>query len=288
MIYDKNGNALSSVYDISGNTINQAYDVNANLLIDYEQYSLTQLYESQISTGQSPQGMAAYGDYIFQFFSTSNKMKVLNKSNYSLVNEMSCTVIGHGNNLQFGDTVQSNGFPYLYASDSDSADARYIYVLSVSTSQLSLVDTITLPNAVGNFPNAVIDFTNNKIYTVGYTASSVYTTSGKNVFCILDLSNPSTVIDTWQYDYLGVMNGLVWDGTHVIYNGNTWDGTDVKFHFLNPSTEANDMTLTFEKEYDSEFQGMSNENGWLLVSKWLYKTVSGSRKLFYAFYRLQL
>lgn len=288
-VYDASGNELNAVYDADGTELDYAYDELGNVIYSKE----TPVYPSTLSLLystypgiNSPQGMATYGNYIFQFFSNVNKLNVYNRSDYSLINSMDCTVIGHGNNLQFGNEVQSNGFPLLYASDSNSADARYIYVLSVSTTQLSLVNTINLPSAVGNFPNAVIDFAHGKIYTLGYTASSVYTTTGKNVLCELDLSNPSTVLNTWQYDYLGVMNGLVWNGTHIVLNANTWDGTDVKFYFINPSTETIDHTLTFEKEYDSEYQGFSDEGDYYLVSKWVYKNVPSTRTLYYEFYRL--
>lgn len=288
-VYNVSGNAISTVYGIDESLLSQIYDIDENPLLPiYPQYSLTLLNSAQISTGGSPQGMATYGGYIFQFFSTINKMRIYNQSDYSLVNEIDCTVIGHGNNLQFGVVEQENDFPLLYVSDSDTATARYIYVLSIDLNQLSLVNTITLPTAVGNYPNGVIDFVSRKIYTIGYTASTVYDTSGKNIVCILDLDNPSTVLDTWQFDYLGVMNGLVWDGTHIILNANTWNGLDVKFHFINPSTKEIDNTQTYEKEYDSEYQGMSLQDGWLLVSKWIYKTISGTRTLFYEFYRLQL
>lgn len=287
-IYDVGGNALNSVCDVEGVQLSQAYDIDGNPLLSRPDYpsELTLLHSASISGEQSPQGMATYGGYIFQFFSTVNKMKIYRQSDYALVNEMDCTLIGHGNNLQFGNDVQSNGFPYLYASDSNSADARYIYVLSIDLNGLSLVRTINLPQAVGNFPNAVIDFENGKIYSVGYTENSVYTTSGKNIICVLDLNDPTTVLSTWQYDYLGVMNGLVWNGSNIVLNCNTWDGTDVKFYFINPTTKTIDHNLTFDKEYDSEYQGFSDENEYYLVSKWIYKAVSGAETLFYEFYRL--
>lgn len=288
-IYDGLGNELNAVYDGAGNELEYAFDGEGNQIYSKGEPTLpselTQLYSTYPGIN-SPQGMATYGNYIFQFFSNVNKLNVYNRSDYSLINSMNCNFIGHGNNLQFGKQVQSNGFPLLYASDSDSADARYIYVLNVSTTQVSLASTINLPSAVGNFPNAVIDFAHNKIYTVGYTEASVYTATGKNIICELDLSDPSTVLNTWQYDYLGVMNGLVWNGTHIVLNANTWNGTDVKFYFINPSTQAIDETLEFEKEYDSEYQGFSYMGSYYLVSKWIYKDVPSSRTLYYEFYSL--
>lgn len=282
-IYDINGDPVGSVYDIDGLT-SQAYDIEGNLLSNKP--ALTLLNSAQISTGQSPQGMATYGDYIFQFFSTANKIKVLNKTDYSLVNEMNCSAVGHGNNFQFGEEVQANGFPYLYVSDCDSADARYIYVLSIDTAQFTLVNTITLPSAVGYYPNAVIDFASSRIYVQGYSKSSYTDSTSKTIVSVLGLDDLS-VIDSWQYDYLGVENGLVWDGNHIVLECDTWDGYDVKFYFINPLTKAIDETLVYEKEYDSEYEGFSFEQNYYLISKWIYKTISGSKKLYYEFYKLQ-
>lgn len=284
MIYDLLGNAVDSVYDVDGQQIFEAFDIDNNELINH---SLTLLNSQQIATGQSPQGMATYDGYIFQFFSTINKLKIFRESDYSLVQEIPCAFIGHGNNLQFGVEEQQSGFPLLYASDSDSADARYIYVVQVDLSSASLVDTITLPSAVGNFPNGVIDFANRKIYTAGYTANSVYSKSGKYVFCVLSLDDPSSVIDSWQLDYLGVMNGLLWNGKNIILNANTYDGLEVKFYFINPKNKSVSTVLSFSKEDDSEYQGMSLKQGWILVSKWIYKTINNVRSLFYEFYKLE-
>lgn len=288
-VYDELGNELSAVYDESGTELDHAYDELGNVI--YTRGSplypseLTLLHSTVLSSG-SPQGMATYGDYIFQFFTNVNKMRIYNRSDYSLVNELNCTVIGHGNNLQFGTEEQASGFPYLYASDSNAADARYIYVLNVSLQSLELVRTISLPATVGNYPNAVIDFEHNKIYTLGYTADSVYTETGRYIACILDLNDPSTVIDTWQLNYLGVMNGLVWNGSYIVLNANTWDGYDAKFYFINPVSHMITNTLELDKEYDSEFQGFSFEGSYYLLSKWIYRTVSNVRTLYYEFYSL--
>lgn len=292
-VYDEYGVELSSVYDEYGSELDYAYDEYGNVIYSKSApsypTSFTQIYSTAISgsgSSQSPQGMATYGDYIFQFWAIVDKMRIYRKSDFTMVSELDCTVIGHGNNLQFGTEVQANGFPLLYASDSLTADARYIYVVSVDLNNLTLVDTITLPSAVGNYPNVVIDFENELIYSFGYTGSTVYVTSGKNIMCVLDLNNPSTVIKSIQYDYLGVEQGMVWNGEQVIVNCNTWDGIDVKFYFIDPSTLAIAHTSEFEKEYDCEVQGFSDEGDYYLVSKWVYKNVPSTRTLWYEFYRM--
>lgn len=296
-VYNHIGTELSSVYGGGGSELDYAYNSGGTQIYSkvipppppppvYE-VGLN-LLNSSYPCPQSPQGMATYGGYIFQYFSTVQKMNIYLMSDYSLVSSISCNVIGHGNNLQFGKVVQSSGFPLLYCSDSESADARYIYVLSIDLISLSLVDTIVLPADVANFPNGVIDFDNERIYTVGYTASSVYTTSGRNVVCVLDLNNPSTVIATWDYAYLGVMQGLVWDGEHIVLNCNTYNGNKVTFYFINPTTHDIDLEEQFDKEYqsplDSEYQGFSFEQSYYLVSKWVYKNYPESRSRYLEYY----
>lgn len=283
-VYDITGSAISYAYDGDGVEVDAAYDLAGNqIYIKGRPYptSLTQLHSQAIATGQSCQGMATYGGYIFQFFSSVDKMKIYNQSDYSLVNEMDCTFIGHGNSFQFGDEVQANGFPLLYATEGTN-----MYVVSVDLESISLADTVTLPSGVGYSTNAVINFDDREIYTVGYTASSVYDETGKYVFCVIDFDNPTEVLDTWQEDYLGVMQGLVWNGTHVILNTNTYSGRDVKFYFINPTTKSIDYVYEQAKALNSEYQGFSDEGDYYLVSKWIYLDVDSVSTLFYQFFDL--
>lgn len=295
-IYDKIGTELSSVYDGSGTELDYAYNSGGTQIYSkvtppppppppppvYE-VGLN-LLNSSYPGINSPQGMATYGGYIFQFFSNVNTMNIYRMDDYSSVNSIPCTVIGHGNSLQFGKVVQANGFPLLYCSG-----YRCIYVVSIDLNSVSLVDTITLPDATGNAStNSVIDFDNGFIYVVGYTASSIYDGTGNYIISKLSLNTPSTILDTWQYSYLGVTQGVVWDGTHIVVNCNTYNGQYVKFHFINPTTREIDKTEQFTKEYqsplDSEYQGFSFEETYYLVSKWVYKDHPDSRSLYYEFY----
>lgn len=291
-VYNNIGTELNDVFSGAGVSLDNAYDSDGVLIYTkgtpptpptpVYPVGLT-LLNSTYPCVKSPQGMATYGDYIFQFYSDVNRMYIYRKDDYSLVNYMSCTFIGHGNSLQFGKVVQANGFPLLYCSG-----YRCIYVVSIDLNSISLVDTITLPDATGNAStNSVIDFDNGFIYVVGYTASSIYDGTGNYIISKLSLNTPSTILDTWQYAYLGVTQGLVWDGTHIVVNCNTYNGRYVKFHFINPSTKALDKTEQFEKEWSpltSEYQGFSFEQSYYLVSKWVYKDVPSENTLYYEFY----
>lgn len=298
-VYDYIGTPLEAVFGAEGNELEYAYDASG-----VEVYSKgtpptppeppepptppiypigLDLLHSSYPGVNSPQGMATFGNYIFQFFSNVNEIHIYNKEDFSEINSIPCTVIGHGNSLQFGKAVQSNGFPYLYCSG-----GRNIYVLSIDLYRLSLVDTIVLSADVGNSGNSVIDFDNEIIYSVAYTATSIYDTTGKHRVSALSLNNPSTVITSWEYNYLGVIQGVVWDGHHIVVNCNTYNGQYVKFHFINPSTQILDKTEQFAKEYqaplDSEYQGFSFEETYYLVSKWVYKDYPNARSLYYEFY----
>lgn len=291
-VYNNIGTELGDVFNSLGTSLDYAYDSSGTQV--YSKGTPTPpeppvypvglgLLHSSYPGINSPQGMATFGNYIFQFFSNVNEIHIYKKDDFSEVGSMSCTDIGHGNSIQFGKTVQQNGFPYLYCSG-----GRTIYVLSIGLLSYSLVDTIVLSEDVGNSGNAVIDFDNSLIYSVAYTATSIYDTSGKHKVSVLSLGNPSVVISSWEYNYLGVIQGLVWDGEHIVVNCNTYDGPYVKFHFINPSTQVLDKTEQFAKEYqsplDSEYQGFSFEETYYLVSKWAYKDQPTSRSLYYEFY----
>lgn len=292
-VYNYLGTELSDVFGSTGTSLDYAYDS-----IGTQVYSKgtpptppepptpvypigLDLLHSEYPGVNSPQGMATFGDYIFQFFSNVNRMYIYRKSDFSFVNYIPCTVIGHGNSIQFGKVVQSNGFPLLYCSN-----GQQIYVLSINLTTLSLVDTIVLPEGVGD--NSAIDFDNGIIYSIAYTASSIYDTSGNHKVSKISFNDPSVVIDSWQYGYIGVVQGVVWDGTHFVVNFNTYDRPYVKFCFINPSTQNIDKTEQFAKEYqsplDSEYQGFSFEGDYYLVSKWVYKDHPDTRSLYYEFY----
>lgn len=285
-VYNISGTELQAVYNIGGELLNQAFDIDGNeLLSGVPTYQMSVLHSEPISTGQSVQGMAVYGNYIFQFFTGTNKMKVYSLSDYSYITEFSCTVIGHGNNLQFGDTVQANGFPLLYASDAGqtAGDNQVIYVVSIDLTGCELVDTITLPSSAGYFLNSVIDFDERIIYTVGYSLNDHEDQTGMTVITAVDLDDPTTVIDTWQYNYLGVIQGVVLHNDYIVVNCSTWNVAGFTLYFINRRTKALDSTQEFYKEADAETQGFAFIRNHYLVSKWVYKTVSGTRTLFYEF-----
>lgn len=291
-VYNNNGSLLDDVFGSAGNDLDYAYNSVGEQIYSKgippepptPVYTIgLNLLHSSYPCINSPQGMATFGNYIFQFFSNVNEFHIYRLDDFTEVSSFSCTAIDHGNSLQFGKEVQSNGFPLLYCSA-----YMCIYVLSIDLNGFSLVNTIVLPTATSNAStNSVIDFDNDRIYVVGYTASSIYT-SGNYIISELDLNNPSTVITSWQHPYLGVTQGVVWDGEHIVVNCNTYNGQYVKFHFINPSTHNLDKTEQFAKEYqsqlDSEYQGFSFEETYYLVSKWVYKDYPSSRSLYYEFY----
>lgn len=288
-VYNIGGTEIQAVYDISGNLLNQAFDIEGNeLLSGVPEYQLSVLHSEQIATGQSAQGLAVYGDYIFAFFTGTNMMKVYSLTDYSYITEFSCTIIGHGNNLQFGDTVQSNGFPLLYASDAGQTAGtnRVIYVVSIDLTGCSLVETITLPASAGYFLNAVIDFEERIIYTVGYSKSDHEDPTGKTVITAIDLDDTTTVLDSWQYDYFGIIQGVALHNDYIVVNCSTWNVENFTMYFVNRRTKAIDSTQTFYKEAKAETQGFAFVKNHYLVSKWVYRTVSGSEYLYYEFLSL--
>lgn len=272
-VYDANGNSLNSVFHADGEPLKYAYDSNGDLVIYTPELTLlnTMLMSSlNPDTSITPQGLAVYGNYIFQFFTGDNKIRIFNKTNYELVSSYSATDIKHANTMQFGAEIQDTGFPLLYVSEwgnSGAEPSSTIDVLKVSLSSYQIVSSFTLPNSAGYHPSFVGDWENNIGYSVGFADNSSTTTAQPNVITKYDLTNMA-VIEQYQVAYMGVLNGFEYFKGRLIYCGNTWNGTNANFSFINVLTH--EVTVySFNKAYNEEFEGYAVNNRELLCSNWL-------------------
>lgn len=276
-VYDIDGNVLNTVYDIDGNELNYAYDIDGDQIYSKgTPYvpSLTLLHSeltSNIGTGTiTPQGLAVYGDYYFQFFTGDNKMRVFNRNTYEKVAEYSATNIKHANTMQFGNVVQSNGFPLLYVSewgDSGAVDSKTIDVLQIDLSGYTIVDSFTLPNSAGYHPSFVGDWANNVGYSVGFANSLSTAEIQPNVITKYDLSDMS-IIEQYQVPYMGVLNGFEYYNGKLIYCGNTWNGATTIFSFIDVNTHEVTQ-YSFAKSTDEEYEGYAVDGNELIISNWI-------------------
>ena len=275
-VYDIDGNLLTSVYAVNGAMLNSAYNVDGNLIFSKEPPfvpSLTLLHSTQMSSiGDgilTPQGLAIYGNYYFQFFTGDNKMRVFNKHTFEKVGEYLATDIKHANVMQFGTSVQDNGFPLLYVSewgDSGTVDSKNVDVLKIDLTGYTKVNSFTLPTIGGYHPAFVGDWTNNVAYSVGYETTETPSVSQQNIVTKYDLTN-MTILEQYYLPYMGVINGLEYYNGKLIVCGNAWNGVNVTYHFIDVDTH-NVTQYEFPKTSDEEFEGMSVDESNLFISNW--------------------
>ena len=102
----------------------------------YTHYGL----QAASSAASSAQSYGNYGGYLFQVIPNGTiKLYELSQGEATYVRTLSYTSSTHGNASQFYPSSVTSGFPYLYV-----AGENYIEVLSVSTTSVSVVQTITL------------------------------------------------------------------------------------------------------------------------------------------------
>lgn len=290
-VYDINGNNLNAVYDVNENALSHAYDIEGNQIFNAEYNPvLTLLNEMLTSTLNpsvtiTPQGLAVYGNYYFQFFTGDNKMRVFNKNTYALVSEYSATDIKHANTMQFSDVVQDNGFPLLYVSewgDTGTSDSKTIDILKIDLNGYQIVDSFTLPNSAGYHPSFVGDWENNIGYSVGFANSLSTTTEQPNIITKYDLDDMS-ILEQYQVPYMGVLNGWDYYDGKLIYCGNTWDGTTAVFTFID--AETHEVTqYSFDKTTDEEYEGYAVFGDDLICSNW----IRSNNVLYYRLFSMNL
>lgn len=291
-IYNLGGEAITNAYDLSGNLLSAAYDIEGAVIHPDAFYELSLLHSqlmSNLASGTiTPQGMAIHGDYLFQFFTGDNRIRIFNRHNYSLVASYSATDIAHANTMQFGVVEEDTGFPLLYVSEwghASDTDSKQVDILKVSLNGYEVAETYTLPASVGYHPCQIIDWENEKIYVVGYANSLSTSTSQPQIITALRLSD-KTIIDQWQVPYMGVMNGLEFYNGKLIYYGNGWDSDTLDLFLIDVSTHDSRM-LQYPKTTNEEYEDCSRIGNTLYLSNWVYDANDGN-KLKYRLFAMML
>lgn len=288
-VYNVNGIELSDLYDVDGEELDIAYDINSNVIFQAEQPSvedvpigITEVFSitnEELGAGsESPQGMDIYRGYIFQYFS-DKKIRIFNSSTFALVDTLSCTNVGHGNLLQFGNVKESNGYPLCYCCDGNQWTASpYMYTLSLTPSAVSKLSTFTFPSSVGNLPNATIDFNTNTMYIVGYSTTK-YGTSGEMYISIYNM-NTQTVTETYTIDYIGVFQGIAYLNGKLIISCSHSSASTTYFYIFNLSTGEIETTYSYSKTTNEEYEDFHLvecvDGYYLITSNW--KTVDGAKQ----------
>lgn len=293
-IYNVNGVTLSGVKDVNNTTLSYAYDVSGNEVFNGYMPLLTFLHSINMSVFNpdavvSPQGMAVYGNYAFQYFSTDETLQIIDLTDYSIDGSYAVPEFVHGNGLMFGDTIQASGFPLLYASQwgtSEQSESRWIEIAEVGLSSYSISGHYDIPQSAGYHPQFVADWENEKAYTIGYSTSS--TASGNMIVSQYNLSDMTSIIKQWNIPYTGVLQGSTFWNKYIIIIGDSYNYENVKITFVDTDTEQS-ATYQFVKKQDHqmEFQGVDVYNGNLIISSWIYDD-EDNQKLKYWLYTMNL
>jgi len=295
-IYKSDGNKLTLPYDAVGNALHTAYDANGDVVYTDSPYSpaLTFIHSIPMSefnpnTTISPQGMAIYGNKIFQYFTGDDSLAIIDIDDWTIVGRYALPEFVHGNGLMFGNVIQSSGYPLLYGSQfglSVSEESRKIAIADVDLSSYSIIGYYDIPASAGYHPQFVADWANGTAYTIGY--SNLYTTSGDMIISAFDLSDMTTPTEQWTIPYCGVVQGTTFWNGNIIIIGDSYNYADIRLTFVDVLSHTKSEYLLTKKQSSSmEFQGVDVFDGNLMVSCWIYDN-EDSRKLKYWLYSINL
>ncbi len=295
-IYDKTGANLSQAFNASGSELSVAYDRGGNIVFSPEPYNpQLSFYKSILMSAFnpnmviSPQGMAVYGDYIAQYFTNDDSLRIIDMTDWSVDGSYALPEFVHGNGLVFGKTVQQSGFPLLYGSQfgtSQQDESKRIAIADIGLSSYSIKGNYDIPASVGYHPQFVADWDNGKGYTISYPQLS--TGSGNMIIAEFNISDMETIVTQWTVSYMGVVQGsCFWNG-YIVVIGDSYDYSKVRVTFINVSThQKTEFQFDKQQNRNMEFQGVDVLGDDLLISSWIYDS-NDSNVLKYWLYKLNL
>lgn len=163
--------------------------------ISHKEYSSSQIGKLSSASG-GRQGGAIYGDYLFQFHNTLEKVVVFKLSTATNVQTITNTAISdcHAGSGGFSDSFYDSGdyFPLLYIS---SMGEKKVYVFRITGEEgsfsMTKVQEITL-NIDFYLPNITIDAANKRVVVFGYTQNSwSVATNNESVICFFGIPSVS-------------------------------------------------------------------------------------------------
>lgn len=295
-IYNATGTALTQAFNAEGEELYVAYDMDGNAIFTPEPYEPQLIFHKSILMSTfnpnkiiSPQGMAVFGNYIAQFFTEDDSLRLIDMTNWSVDGTYELSEFLHGNGLVFGKTVQSSGFPLLYGSqfgESASEESRKIAIANIGLSSYSIDGYYDIPASAMYHPQFVADWENGKGYTIGYAQLS--TGSGNMTISEFNINNMTTVVEQWTVSYMGVVQGsCFWNG-YIVVVGDSYDYSKVRLSFINVATHnKTEFQFVKQQNHSMEFQGVDVVGNDLLISSWIYDD-DDNNKLKYWLYKVNL
>lgn len=295
-IYDKTGISLLQAFDTDGTELSTAYDKDGGVVFSPEPYNPQLSFFKSILMSDfnpnkmiSPQGMAVYGDYIAQYFTNDDSLRLINMTNWSIDGAYEIPEFVHGNGLVFGKVVQQSGFPLLYASQFGTVapdESKLIAIAEIGLSSYSIKEYYDIPRSAGYHPQFVADWDNNKAYAISYPQAS--TGTGSKIVAEFDIHDMDTIIDQWTISSMGIIQGsCFWNG-YIVVIVDSYDYAKVGVNFINVATHQNtEIQFTKQQNRNMEFQGVDVVGGDLLISSWIYDA-NDNNVLKYWLYKLNL
>lgn len=176
-IYDKSGNALSSVYNKSGQSLDFAYNANGEVIFskgsptpDYDDYTISDLFSVSGGSlsGNTFQAFDIYNDVIVQVRG-DGYLCLIDLNTHQVINSGMTAQVNHGNSFSLSRVFFADGdeFPLAYATDG----YKFVYVNRVTRTGATLVKTYkTDPTSHGGYLMSAVPTEDGKfLYTMGYT-----------------------------------------------------------------------------------------------------------------------
>lgn len=295
-IYSINGLQKDAAYNVVGNDLSVAYNVDGGEEYRPGPYDprLTFMHSINMSVFNpnkiiSPQGMAIYEDYIAQYFTNDDSLRLIDMRDWSIAGAYALPEFLHGNGLMFGKTVQPSGFPILYGSqfgESASVESRLIAITDIGLSSYSLDGYYDIPSSAGYHPQFVADWDNDRAYTIGYAQPA--TGYGRMTIAEYDISDMTTIISSWTVPYMGIVQGSTFWNGYIVVIGDSYDYSEIRVTFIDVSTQIKtEYRFTKKQNHDMEFQGVDVDGDHLVISSWIYDA-DDSRTLKYWLYAMNL
>jgi hypothetical protein len=203
-----------------------------------------------IPTGAGYQGFGFFNGTLMQFYVTSSAtyLMLIDYDTASTISTIDATSVGHGNAIGFFDSYYDESDDYPTAIVSDTTGSPIAYHVRITSSAITVLNTISLPVAqAGYFANVMVDSLNNILYTVGYTEASYSdNTSGQNYMIFakwdwndLTINNDTTVtprfIESFTTPFMQTMQGSAFHNGKMFVVSSASSNSDTLVYVVDPT-----------------------------------------------------
>jgi len=153
----------------------------------------------------------------------------------------------HGNSVNFLNDYYADDDEFPIALVSDSTSSPLAYLVRITRSAVTLLDTISFPvEHAGYYANAVIDAINNIVFTVGY-AQNTFSSPSDNYVIVAkwnfaqlnenqDQTKTPVFIESFALPFINTLQGMTfWNGKiYAVSSKVSSTEADTKVYIINP------------------------------------------------------